>query len=82
MPKHFRCGDVVELDYDLSITATLSVEHPVASYHKQPLELSLPAGAQATIEKLNGEEAYLCFAASDDVEVRRWVQKKCLKRVP
>jgi hypothetical protein len=81
MPRQFRCGDVVELNYDLSITVTLPVNHPVATYHSRSLELSLPTGAQATIEKVKNGEAYLCFPASDDVEVRRWVAQKYLKRV-
>lgn len=81
MPRQFQRGDVVELNYDLSITATLSVNRPVASHLNRPLTLSIPAGAHAVVEKTRNGEAYLFFPASDDVEVKRWVQKKYLKLV-
>jgi hypothetical protein len=83
MPKRksINRGDVVELLHSLSITATLSVNHPVAAHLSDPLELSIPAGAHAVVEKERHGEAYLFFPASDDVEVKRWVQKKYIKLV-
>lgn len=81
MPKQFQRGDVVELKHPLSFAATLSVTHPVAHHLSKPMELSIPAGAHAVIEKTRDGEAYLFFPASDDVEVKRWVQKKYLEPV-
>lgn len=81
MSNQFRRGDVVTLKHTLSIAATLSISHPVPHHLSKKLELSLPEGAHAVVEKEKGEEVYLFLAASDDVEVKRWVQKRNVQLV-
>lgn len=81
MPDRFHRGEIVELLYELEHAAILSVIHPIAAYVHKPLRITIPEGAQGVVEKSRKGEVYLLFLASDDIEVKRWVQTRYVRRV-